>query len=217
MVTMELLTNSQNGSRRDVNYVKNTQPLNLFVLVPIACLFSAAIGAAFGIIAFRLMQRTPQDLIVTHRLMVVDASGETRATISTDDRGEVSMNFTAPQKNPALSIGILRRSDSQMKNPLANGQDQQMWVPYMRMREASGRPAAELTTVGHGNAVFHFYGDQLHSGIEMGYLGDGRDDGTFGAAWGFSASYKAFSNQLGVYAQDTKYPYSMVPQPPNSR
>jgi len=185
----------------------------LYVFVCFACVLSAAIGAMTGIVVFHHMRKTPQEVVTTRRLVVVDASGKSRALLGTNERGEVSMQFVSPSENPSLSIGIIRRTDEQMKHPLANGENQQEWVPYLRMFEASGRPAVDLTTVGHGNAVLHFWGDQPDSGIGLGYLGDSRDDGTFGAAWGLRASYKTFSKSIGVYGYDSDFPYSMVPPP----
>ena len=197
--------------------MESARSAKLLVLAAFACLLSAVIGAVTALTVFHFMQRLPQDVVTTRRLIVVDSSGRTRALLSTNERGEVSMQFTAQSGNPSLSIGVLRRTSAEMKYRPANGQNQQEWVPYLRMREATGRPAVELMTVGHGNAVLHFWGDAPHSGIGLGYLGDGRDDGTFGAAWGLRASYKTFTNSIGVYAQDSDHPYSMVPVPPTRR
>ena len=192
--------------------MENMRPSKLLALLSFACLVSAAVGAVTGISVFHFMQAKPLKVVTTQRLEVVDSSGRTRALLSTNDRDEVSMNFTAVSGEPSFSVGVLHRTDKEMKYHPANGQNQQEWVPYLRMLEASGRPSAELITVGHGNAVLNFNGDE--GGIALGYVGDGRDDGTFGAAWGLSASYKTFTNSIGVYAQDTDHPYSMVPFPP---
>jgi hypothetical protein len=206
---------ARSGIKEALNSMESIKPTKLFVLVCSACLLSAAIGAVVGIAVFHYMQKTPQNVLTTRRLVVVDNSGKARALLGTNERGEVSMQFVSSSENPSLSIGIFRRTDEQMKHPFDNGEDQQEWVPFLRMLEASGRPAAELTTVGHGNAVLNFNGDQQNSGISLGYVGDGRDDGTFGAAWGLIASYKTFSKSVGVYGYDSEFPYSMVPPPPS--
>jgi hypothetical protein len=206
---MNLLT----GFKEGANHMGRAESLKLFF----ACVLSAAIGAVIGVAAFQHMQKRLLDEVTTRRLMIIDSSGKTRALVGTNISGEVSMQFIAPSGNSSLSAGVFHRSEAEMKHTHANGEDQQEWVPYLRLADASGRPTAEMTTVGHGNALLKFMGAEPGSGVNLGYIGDGRDDGSFGAAWGLKAKRQRIVSGVGVLAYDSAHPSSIVPSPPPSK
>ncbi len=113
----EVLISSQSGFKEVASNMESIRPPKLLALVSFACLVSAVVGAVTGITVVHFMGAKPQNVVTTRRLEIVDSSGRTRALLSTNDRGEVSMNFTAVSGNPSLSVGVLRRSDEEMKHP----------------------------------------------------------------------------------------------------
>jgi hypothetical protein len=180
----------------------------------LCCTISAVAGAFAGALISRHYEHGIRDEVITRRLLVIDSSGSARAVIDTDSSGEVSLRLADSGDQAQLLLGIVKRSRSELAHPGPNGEEEQVWTPVMRLSDMTGRTTVDLETKGHGNGLLRFLGAESPSGVDLGFIGDSRDDGTFGAAWGLRASRNENATGVGVLGYDSPNPLSIVPPPP---
>ena len=190
------------------------RPLTITAVMSLISMASAAFGAIAGIWVYKHSPIRSVDEISTHRLVVVDSTGQSRAILGANSRGEVSMEFMSLKQQPSLSLGVSRQGDQegptqQIKN------SERIGVPYIRLFGEPRSPAMEMTVNANNNPTMGFHGVEPTGGLNLGYLSDLSDYGPQKGGWGLRAYYRDVVKDVGVAAYDTDNPYSIVPPPPH--
>jgi hypothetical protein len=180
--------------------------------VALLCVVASAVtGAVSGGLAARRLDQATRGVVTTRELIVVDDSGTSRAVIGTDEYGDVTLRLKGSSNGAELLLGVIKRPSEDMAHLRSNGEDEQQWTPIMKLNEMHGRTTFRLSTVGHGNSVLRFIGNDASGGVDLGYIGDGSDDGTFGAIWGMRAARDETTTGIGVPASAPSQRPSLPP------